>query len=166
MNASSRNPRNGAIHAMLVSPQAEDHRALAHIFQHTRWHLHAATTLQEALALLSEHPISVVLSDTRVGDDSWRELLTRLQAADRCQRLIVCSGEPDDHLWAEVLNEGGFDCLLKPFRDREIYQAISDAHQSRTNELQRRSLTALATATRKPAGQATPQSQATTAGAR
>jgi FixJ family two-component response regulator len=33
----------------------------------------------------------------------------------------------DDRLWAEVLNMGGYDLLMKPFDEREVLHAASMA---------------------------------------
>jgi DNA-binding response OmpR family regulator len=33
----------------------------------------------------------------------------------------------DDHLWAEVLNLGGYDVLAKPFDGCELFRALSSA---------------------------------------
>jgi DNA-binding response OmpR family regulator len=39
--------------------------------------------------------------------------------------LIVTSRLADEHLWAEVLNLGGYDVLMKPFDRLEVLRVIS-----------------------------------------
>jgi DNA-binding response OmpR family regulator len=38
--------------------------------------------------------------------------------------LIVCSLLADDRLWAEVLNIGGYDVLMKPFLPIEVTRVV------------------------------------------
>ena len=38
--------------------------------------------------------------------------------------FIVTSRLADDALWAEVLNVGGYDLLLKPFRAEEVIRMV------------------------------------------
>ena len=39
--------------------------------------------------------------------------------------LIVTARCADDQLWAEVLNLGGYDVLMKPFERTEVIRVIS-----------------------------------------
>jgi FixJ family two-component response regulator len=41
--------------------------------------------------------------------------------------VIVTSRLGDDHLWAEVLNLGGYDVLAKPLDGSELFRALSSA---------------------------------------
>jgi len=41
--------------------------------------------------------------------------------------LIVASRLADERLWAEVLNLGGYDVLLKPFEPAELRRVIGNA---------------------------------------
>ena len=41
--------------------------------------------------------------------------------------FIVTSRLADDALWAEVLNVGGYDLLLKPFRAEEVIRMVHAA---------------------------------------
>ena len=48
--------------------------------------------------------------------------------------VIVTARLADDYLWAEVLNEGGFDVLAQPFDREEVIRVISAATRRSHNE--------------------------------
>jgi len=49
----------------------------------------------------------------------------------------VTSREPDERLWAEVLNMGRYDVLTKPVEKNELIRAVSRAWQSWEDEWSR-----------------------------
>ncbi|MCL5745944.1 MAG: response regulator [Acidobacteria bacterium] len=110
---------------LAVSPFREDRISLRQIFSHTRWKLQEADTLGEAVELVREQLIPVVVSESKLPDGNWKDLLERLSELPHPPCLIVSSRLPDDHLWAEVLNLGGYDLLPKPFDSREVTRVIS-----------------------------------------
>jgi DNA-binding NtrC family response regulator len=66
----------------------------------------------------------VVISDQRLADGDWRDLLSDLQKEREGLPLIVSSRLADDRLWAEVLNLGGYDLLMKPFSATEVARVV------------------------------------------
>ncbi len=53
-------------------------------------------------------------------DGNWRDVLDAASARPDPPPLIVTSRLADDHLWAEVLNLGGYDVLAQPFDHDEV----------------------------------------------
>ncbi len=109
---------------LLLSHDEADHRALGGMFGQSAWKLHAARSSEEAWRLLRESSIDVVLVDSRAA---WADLLADLQVLGRHPPLIVTSSSDDPALWAEVLNTGGYDLLLKPFDSNEVFRVVSIA---------------------------------------
>jgi DNA-binding response OmpR family regulator len=56
--------------------------------------------------------------------------LDALSACEHPPRLILTSEIDDERLWAEVLNLGGFDVLLKPLDPKELFRVASMAYRS------------------------------------
>ncbi len=110
---------------LLLSPRPEDHQYFQHIFDHTNWRLHHAYTLREALGALEHLPLPVLVTEEELGDAGWREVLGGTTRLPLPPKLIITSQRADAHLWAEVLNLGGYDVLAKPFDEREVYHTIS-----------------------------------------
>jgi FixJ family two-component response regulator len=55
----------------------------------------------------------------------------------RPPKLIVASSGADSALWAEVINLGGYDVLAKPWSDRELFLAVSQAWLAWKHEVAR-----------------------------
>jgi DNA-binding response OmpR family regulator len=110
---------------LAISPFDEDHIFLHHLFSHSNWRIHQARSYGEALAVLHDHPIPVVLCDSEMPDGSWKDALSEMADLPEAPLLIVTSRLADDNLWAEVLNLGGYDVLMKPFDRLEVLRVIS-----------------------------------------
>lgn len=103
-----------------VSPCAEDHDALAEILRPYEWTIHCASTLLAATLLLRSHPINLVVCERDLWPHSWKDLLIETAALPAGPFLVVTSGHADDRLWAEVLNLGAYDVLVRPFDAAEV----------------------------------------------
>ena len=110
-----------------VSSQADDHTALRHMLVETHWHVAAAGTCRRAKALLSRQSVSVIVCERDLPDGTWRDILTLFGDATKPPLVIVTSKLADDHLWAEVLNLGGYDVLAKPFHEQEVRHVLTSA---------------------------------------
>ena len=84
----------------------------------------SCTDVQQARRTIRLHAPKIVVCEVQQSG-SWQELLEEAQAA-RCLMLVV-SRHPDERLWAEVLNLGGFDVLALPFDREELRRALSSA---------------------------------------
>lgn len=116
---------DGVVTVLAVSPFDEDHVFLAHLFSHSNWKIHMAGSFGEAMAVLRHATIPVVLCESELPDRGWKDMLAELGNLPDSPLLIVTSGLADDQLWAEVLNLGGYDVLMKPFDRLEVLRAIS-----------------------------------------
>jgi DNA-binding response OmpR family regulator len=131
METIDKTPAPGArVPVLLVSAQHADRARLRQIMGHGSWRLHMSATSRDALALLRQHRIPVVICDSELTDGDWKLLLIRLSDLPDPPRLIVSSRLADERLWAEVLNFGGHDVLSTPFDPREVLRAALLAWQS------------------------------------
>lgn len=119
--------RFGRLSALAISPSVEDLRFLEGRFKEAHWKLYRAGTYREALSMLNEKRLPVVLSACQLPDGNWKDVLNRLAPMLERPRLIVFSRQADDRLWAEVYNLGGFDLLATPFLEDELMFAIDSA---------------------------------------
>lgn len=82
--------------------------------------------------MLRRYAVAVVVSESRLPDGrTWKDLLAELQALPDPRPLIVADRLADERLWAEVLNLGGYDLLMKPFDAREVIHTVGVACCSR-----------------------------------
>jgi DNA-binding response OmpR family regulator len=128
--------RMGPVTILAVSPAEEDHLLLSHVFTHSNWKCEMARTCAEALEVLRQSEVAVVICAAELPDGTWKDLLAKL-VQPVPPRLIVASRLADDHLWAEVLDFGGYDVLGMPFEPPEVIRVVSLAwrqwqHESRS----------------------------------
>lgn len=94
------------------------------------WRLRSASNYEEAeaQAILQEGSVEVIISDYRINDrHSWRDLLQKMPAEMSPPLVIVADRNADEHMWVEVLAEGGFDLLRKPLDRAEVGGVLSVA---------------------------------------
>jgi DNA-binding NtrC family response regulator len=110
------------INILLVSGSIEDHLSLSDLISHSNWGLRHALGCGEALELLKERPIPVVICDCDLSDGTWQDLWREIGELPSPPRLIVSSRMANERLWGEVLNLGAYDLLTKPFEASEVFR--------------------------------------------
>ncbi len=110
---------------LAISPFDEDHVILSNILSHSNWRLIIARSFHDARAWLKDYAIPVVICESALPDATWRDVLTQLSHRPDKPALIVTDRGADEHLWAEVLNLGGYDLLMKPFDAMEVFRVVS-----------------------------------------
>jgi DNA-binding response OmpR family regulator len=127
-------PANTAT-VLSLSRQPEDHLDLVNVLAGAespnapdlQWEVAASATVDSAMSLLQESRIPVVLCEADLGRDTWKRLLDRLPQLDQPPLLIVGSRAADDSLWAEALNLGAYDVLIKPLEPAEVMRTLNSA---------------------------------------
>jgi DNA-binding NtrC family response regulator len=108
-----------------ISPVNEDHTVLKRILEPLRWRIEEAGCCEAAFQTLFRCPVSVIITSDMLPDGDWTRVLRHTQARSRTPNLIVASRLADERLWAEVLNLGGYDVLIKPFEADEVRRVVS-----------------------------------------
>jgi two-component system NtrC family response regulator len=114
---------------LAVSPQETDLAILSRILSHSAWTVLCASSVAEAKRLLSCERVHVLLSECRLSDGDWKDLLSATAKIPDAPQLIVISRDGDERLWAEVLNLGAWDVIVKPFHPKEVFRTIHAAWQ-------------------------------------
>jgi DNA-binding NtrC family response regulator len=107
--------RLGAATALVVSPFVSDHLALRTLFSRRGWVLHSAFTFQEALHLLREEAIPVVICHRHLLDGDWRSLAAWSRQLPHPLKVIVASKTADPTLITAAEEAGAFGALFTPF---------------------------------------------------
>jgi DNA-binding response OmpR family regulator len=71
-------------------------------------------------------------------DGNWNTILLGLRELPDPPSVVVVSRFADEHLWAEVLNLGGYDVLATPFDRSEVLRVLYLAWTARERELRQR----------------------------
>jgi DNA-binding response OmpR family regulator len=127
------------VQILSVSPHDADHLALSRMLGHTAWACENACTLSDAMEALHSGRFHVVLCDRDLPDGDWKAMLDVVQDSPDSPLLIVTARDADDRLWAEVLNLGAYDVLVKPFQSKEVFRTVGLAwrHWSATRRTRR-----------------------------
>ncbi|MDX5410762.1 MAG: response regulator, partial [Thauera sp.] len=90
-----------------------------------------AASGEEALALLAEHEVGVILADQRMPGMSGTEVLARArQMYPKAVRMVLAGNTGVDSI-TEAVNRGElFRILLKPWDETELLDAIRQAFRS------------------------------------
>ena len=115
-----------------VSPVEQDHIQIESILGSVplaspagrTWRVSRAGSLATALIAVRQAKFAVILCESSLGADSWKDLIAGAAGLMESSVLIVTSLHADEHLWAEALNLGVYDVLAKPFRQAELSRAV------------------------------------------
>ena len=110
-----------------VSPMEEDSRALGELIAPSHCTLQPARDRDHARSLLDQHAVAVVVSEQDLPDGTWRNVQEDLRQLPEPPVLVVASRSADERLWLEVLESGGFDVLVKPWRPDEVRRVLASA---------------------------------------
>jgi len=125
----------GTITVLSLSPVADDHAVLEQAFRESslslypncRLALQPIQTVAATLAALRNHRIPIVLCDRDAQPEAWREIVHAGKELSGPPCVIVTSRLADDRLWAELLNDGAFDLLAKPFDKSDVIRIVQSA---------------------------------------
>ncbi len=109
---------------LVISRLDDDLLALVKILRQTEWRLEWWADCAEGCAAMRESAAEVVVCEAELPDGCWRDILDCANSLDEPPSVIVASRLADERLWAEVLNEGGYDLLAKPFVPAEVLWVV------------------------------------------
>ena len=99
------------------------------------WKLHFASTFLETQAALRARAFGAVITEGHLPDGyCWRDILQEVQWMGSAPPVVVADRHADERLWAEVLNLGVYDLLMKPFDAQEVVRVMSMACRRFANE--------------------------------
>jgi DNA-binding NtrC family response regulator len=105
-----------------------DEVSLRRILSGVPYQIVTAETHHDALQYLREGRASIVICESNLPDGTWRDVLNFIRNSSEQPLFIVTPAVSDGHLWAEVLNLGGFDVIAKPFRAAEVLHVLQTAY--------------------------------------
>ena len=117
----------GKVSVLAVTPSQHDRSALEHIFSHSNWEIEFTRSLRDLAARVNRDEFGVVFTPERMPDGDWRDVLGEIESCQPSPKLLVVTDRVDGDTWAEVINRGGYDVLVKPFAPREVMWLVSQA---------------------------------------
>ncbi|MDP8299115.1 MAG: response regulator [Candidatus Tantalella remota] len=86
-----------------------------------------AETAEETMNIVRKENPRVVLLDLKMPDTNGDKILKRIRRFNRDIRVIIVTGYGDTVQAKDVLREGVFDYITKPFRLSRIRKAVENA---------------------------------------
>ena len=119
------------IEVLVVSSAEEDQKYFRLLFPKPVWRVLSAESMRDAAKLLQARPVGVVLTEHDLEDGTWSDLLDLAASAPWSPPVVVVSRHADEAMWAQVLNLGGYDVLMKPFDATEVRRVVGMAVRRR-----------------------------------
>ncbi|KRG11892.1 hypothetical protein ACA29_13390 [Lederbergia galactosidilytica] len=95
--------------------------------------VYKATSGEEALTVIQENSIDIIITDIQMTDMSGLELIESL-SNDRVRKFILLSGYAEFEYAKQAIHLSVCDYLLKPVADEVVMEAVQDAIQSIRND--------------------------------
>lgn len=139
-----RNPVSERLRILVVDDEPEIRELLGEYFSARGHDVHSVDGAQLALSWLSSHPVDVLLTDVQMPGSTGVDLLCALSSHVQQLGVVVMTGFPTIETATAAMKMGASDYLLKPFRLREVYQAVTRAAGRGRAERRLERMTALA----------------------
>jgi DNA-binding NtrC family response regulator len=131
---------------VLVVDDEQDHRkALAKVFERAGYRVSTAGDGHEALAILTERPFDLVLTDLRMPRMNGLELLRNIRAMSPEAAVVIITAFGEWVTYLDAMDSGAVDYVSKPVRRAGILTVARKA-------LARRGIRLPGVATRVPDG--------------
>ena len=113
-----------AMRILLVDDEEAILRSLGEVFRDLGYEVLTALDGSEALRLVSEQAVELVISDVKMPHMDGIELLSRLQTQTPDLPVILITGHGDEDTAISALQKGARDYLRKPIRVKALLAAI------------------------------------------
>ena len=115
---------------LVASGNFEHRRSLIKILEELPLNVISVSTFQQAEEVLSRQHISLLFSDQRLADGSYKQLLNHPQSPGQTPRVVLTTEESDPVDPKEVAECGVLGTLRYPFHATDVeLQIIRAAHE-------------------------------------
>jgi len=114
----------------VVSRFDEDLVSLLEILYAAGYAVHFWTNCEDALFMLRDHPVPVLICDRELTDWTWQKLLLRINRLPENPHFIVSARSIDEALRLEAMSLGVHDVLRKPFDAADVIRVIESSRKS------------------------------------
>ena len=112
--------------ALLCSSSGPDWEDLLSVLEGLKIEVSSVPNADDAVDLMRGNSFSLILMDLD-GDSEWKTSLQALRTFAPSVGVLAYSRRPEERLWLDVLDAGGFDLLCRASRKPEIQWIIENA---------------------------------------
>ena len=114
-------------HILVVDDVLSTLKALETILSHEGYTVTTTTSGEQALSLLQQHDIDLILSDVKMANMSGLDLLRQVKADYPDIGVIMMSGYQEIGVAVEAIKAGAFDYLVKPMSRESTVRTVQKA---------------------------------------
>ncbi len=112
---------------LFISGHYEDARQISQMLRSLPLDLVHTDTLQHARAKLRQGEFEVILTEAKLPDGNWLDVLHLVRASPQDLEVIITDPQADARLWSEALNRGAYDLIAQPFYEPEVRRILQNA---------------------------------------
>lgn len=125
--------RAAAQTVLFVDDESNILSALNRLFRQAGYTILTANSGQEALQLLAQHPIDLVISDMRMPEMNGAELLEKVYVQDPSIVRILLTGYADIASTIDAINKGNiYRYIAKPWDENDLLMTVRNALAQKT----------------------------------
>jgi len=117
----------GRVRILVVSVSLDDRLVLEGLGKQHAWELRFTSSPREGFNLAAQTHFDLILCDRSQYGYPWREVMERLASISPRSCILLVSPVSDDYLWGDVLQQGGYDVLIRPLREKAVLHSIDAA---------------------------------------
>jgi DNA-binding NtrC family response regulator len=116
------------ISVLIVTSRPEDIGELRDLLPGTPWQLNDVRDLEGAAEALRAAAVPMLLFDRDTADGCWQDAIRQLTRIHPSACVVLLSNVADQYLWDEVIQQGGFDVLTRPFKKDQVLSTFVFAY--------------------------------------
>ena len=125
---------------LVVEDDPESRAAMLKVLESAEYKTMEADNGQQALDLLLEENIDIVITDLRLPVMDGVELLKKTKAVDQEIEVIMITGHGTVEVAVEAIKEGAYDFITKPIKKAQLLRAVEKAAEKQYLQRENREL--------------------------
>ncbi|MFH2137601.1 MAG: sigma-54 dependent transcriptional regulator [Candidatus Omnitrophota bacterium] len=126
-------------HILITDDEPLTRRSLQEILRYEGYNVSTAENGVEALKIMRDYPVDIVLADMKMPNIGGIELLKQIKVSYPETYVVLMSAYGNIENAVEAMRLGAFDYMTKPIEDKQIksiVERISEHHEGNNNRLQ------------------------------
>jgi two-component system response regulator HydG len=112
---------------LVVEDDAENRAAMVKVLEGGEYKVLETDNGQQALDLINEDEIDILVTDLRLPIMDGVELLKRAKAVEQDLEVIMITGHGTVEIAVEAIKEGAYDFITKPVKKAQLLRAVEKA---------------------------------------
>jgi two-component system response regulator HydG len=112
---------------LVVEDDAENRAAMVKVLESAEYKVLETDNGQQALDILNEEDIDLLVTDLRLPVMDGVELLKRAKALEQDIEVIMITGHGTVEIAVEAIKEGAYDFITKPIKKAQLLRAVEKA---------------------------------------